>query len=156
MSSMAVPRNSPSMVSKCLHRITQLTFICWFQSRCFLSGNTCLFKALHPVEAPTTHHGLILDHVRARKELGKLYLPHPMANLETRKVRIRDLQKVIHSQGVVSICSPVKIAFAPAMKHIACSGSARVFLPAARRMMVVGKTIRAVAIVRTKVWYGTG
>jgi hypothetical protein len=59
-------------------------------------------------------------------------------------------------QGVVSICSPVKTAFAPAIKHMACCGSARVFLPAARRIMVVGRTIRAVAIVRTRVWYGTG
>ena len=62
----------------------------------------------------------------------------------------------MYSQGVVSICSPVKTAFAPAMKHIACSDSAKVFRPAARRMIVVGIAMRAVAIVRIKVWYGTG
>lgn len=56
-----------------------------------------------------------------------------------------------HSQGVVNICSPVKTAFAPAMKHIACLDSSSVCLPAARRMIVVGRTIRAVAIVRSSV-----
>lgn len=79
-----------------------------------------------------------------------------MANLEAGKIRIEIFQKGTNLQGVVSICSPVKTAFAPAMKHMACCDSARVFLPAARRIMVVGRTIRAVAMVRTKVWYGTG
>ncbi len=60
------------------------------------------------------------------------------------------------SQGVVNICSPVKTALAPAMKHIACSDSESVFRPAAKRMIVVGSTIRAVAIVLTKVWCETG
>lgn len=41
------------------------------------------------------------------------------------------------------------------MKHIACSDSASVFRPAARRIIVCGRTIRAVAIVRMRVWYGT-
>lgn len=58
-------------------------------------------------------------------------------------------------QGVVNICSPVNTALAPAMKHIACSDSASVFLPAARRIIVLGSTIRAVAIVRTSMWYAT-
>ncbi len=61
-----------------------------------------------------------------------------------------------HSQGVVSICSPVKTAFAPAMKHIACSDSLKVFLPAARRMIVLGMAMRAVAIVRTSDVHGNG
>lgn len=60
------------------------------------------------------------------------------------------------SQGVVSICSPVKTALAPAMKHIACSDSESMFLPAEMRMIVEGSTIRAVAIVRTIVWNFTG
>jgi hypothetical protein len=41
------------------------------------------------------------------------------------------------------------------MKHIACSDSASVFLPAANLIIVVGNTMRAVAIVRISVWYGT-
>jgi hypothetical protein len=53
--------------------------------------------------------------------------------------------------GVVSICSPVKTALAPAMKHMACSFSLSVCRPAASRIMVVGRTTRAVAIVRSKV-----
>jgi hypothetical protein len=61
----------------------------------------------------------------------------------------------IYTQGVVSICSPVNTALAPAMKHIACSDSAKVFLPAASRIIVVGNTIRAVAIVRRRMWYLT-
>ena len=61
-----------------------------------------------------------------------------------------------NSQGVVSICSPVNTAFAPAMKHIICSGSPRVCRPAARRIIVLGRTIRAVAIVRSTVGNGTG
>src|ERR1700728_507262 len=64
-------------------------------------------------------------------------------------------KKRVNSQGVVSICSPVKTALAPAMKHIACSDSASVFLPAANLIIVVGNTMRAVAIVRISVWYGT-
>jgi hypothetical protein len=60
------------------------------------------------------------------------------------------------SQGVVSICSPVNTAFAPAMKHIICSDSPRVCRPAARRMIVLGRTTRAVAIVRSTVENGTG
>ena len=55
-------------------------------------------------------------------------------------------------QGVVNICSPVKIAFAPAIKHIICSDSGITFRPAAMRMMVVGMTTLAVAIVRARVW----
>jgi len=51
--------------------------------------------------------------------------------------------------------SPVKTALAPAMKHIACSASASVFLPAANRMIVEGMAIRAVAIVRMRVWIAT-
>ena len=58
---------------------------------------------------------------------------------------------ICYSQGVVNICSPVNTALAPAMKHMACSDSARVFRPAASRMIVVGIAMRAVAIVRTKV-----
>lgn len=58
----------------------------------------------------------------------------------------------VDAQGVVNICSPVNTALAPAIKHIACSDSASVFLPAARRIMVLGRTIRAVAIVRIRVW----
>lgn len=60
------------------------------------------------------------------------------------------------AHGVVNIDSPVKTALAPAMKHIACSDSFSFCLPAASRMMVVGMTIRAVAIVRTMVWCGMG
>lgn len=56
----------------------------------------------------------------------------------------------------MSICSPVNTAFAPAMKHMACSFSANVCLPAASRMIVEGSTIRAVAIVRRSVWCLTG
>lgn len=66
----------------------------------------------------------------------------------------RELKR--HSQGVVSIWSPVKMALAPAMKHIACSASLSVCRPAARRMIVDGITMRAVEIVRRSVWYGTG
>src|ERR1700761_8881453 len=62
----------------------------------------------------------------------------------------------MYEQGVVSICSPVNTALAPARKHMACSDSARVFLPAASRMMVFGSTMRAVAIVRRRTWYFTG
>lgn len=61
-----------------------------------------------------------------------------------------------YSQGVVSICSPVNTALAPAMKHIACCVSSSVCLPAARRMIVAGITTRAVDIVRRMVWNGTG
>ena len=57
---------------------------------------------------------------------------------------------------MVNICSPVKTAFAPAMKHIACSDSESVCRPAARRIIVEGRTIRAVAIVRIKVCEETG
>lgn len=51
----------------------------------------------------------------------------------------------LHS--VVNIFSPVKIAFAPALKHRICSASLMVVLPAAIRMMVAGITTRAVAMV---------
>ena len=61
-----------------------------------------------------------------------------------------------NSQGVVSICSPVNTAFAPAIKHIVCSGSLSICRPAARRMIVLGRTIRAVATVRSTVGNGTG
>lgn len=61
-----------------------------------------------------------------------------------------------YAHGVVSICSPVKMALAPAMKHIACFDSSSVCLPAAKRMMVWGRTIRAVATVLRSVWYGIG
>ena len=54
------------------------------------------------------------------------------------------------------MASPVKTAFAPAMKHIACSASDNVCLPAASRIIVLGKTIRAVEIVRTNVCAATG
>ena len=46
-------------------------------------------------------------------------------------------------------------ALAPAMKQKACSDSAIVFLPAAKRIIVAGMTIRAVAIVRRSVWIPT-
>jgi hypothetical protein len=59
-------------------------------------------------------------------------------------------------QGVVSICSPVNTAFAPAIKHIICSDSLSVCRPAARRTIVLGRTIRAVATVRSTVGSGTG
>ena len=59
-------------------------------------------------------------------------------------------------QGVVSIFSPVKMALAPAMKAMACSVSLNSCRPAARRMMVLGRTIRAVAMVRRTVWTLTG
>src|ERR1700733_5908882 len=49
-------------------------------------------------------------------------------------------------QSVVSIFSPVKIAFAPAMKQSICSDSGILIRPAASRMIVFGITIRAVAI----------
>lgn len=52
--------------------------------------------------------------------------------------------------------SPVKIALAPAMKQNACSLSEYVCRPAANRMMVVGSTMRAVAIVRRIVACGRG
>jgi len=72
--------------------------------------------------------------------------------------------------GVVNIFSPVKIALAPAMNAcfvstepcslriptIACSVSLKVCLPAASRMIALGKTIRAVAIVRRTVCTETG
>lgn len=73
--------------------------------------------------------------------------------------------------GVVNIFSPVKIAFAPAMNAysisfvrqpdtrkltIACSVSVNVCLPAASRIIDLGRTIRAVAIVRRTVWTETG
>lgn len=54
----------------------------------------------------------------------------------------------INLQGVVNIESPVNTAFAPLMKHIACSFSLSPCLPAESRMIVVGRTILAVAIVR--------
>lgn len=59
-------------------------------------------------------------------------------------------------QGVVNIFSPVKTAFAPAIKHMACSDSFKVFRPAASLMIVVGNTTRAVDMVRTSVWNDTG
>lgn len=82
----------------------------------------------------------------------------PLTDHDPKAVHPRKYPQNWHtnSQGVVNICSPVKTAFAPAMKHIACFVSSSVCRPAARRMMVVGSTIRAVAIVRTSVWYGTG
>lgn len=70
--------------------------------------------------------------------------------------------------GVVNIFSPVKIALAPAMNAcfvssvrrcvltMACSVSLNVCLPAASRMIALGKTIRAVAIVRRTVCTETG
>ena len=54
------------------------------------------------------------------------------------------------------MASPVKTALAPAMKHMACSDSLNFCLPAASRIIVVGMTIRAVAIVRTRVWCEIG
>lgn len=53
--------------------------------------------------------------------------------------------------GVVSICSPVNTAFAPAKKHMACSFSDSVCRPAASRMIVDGSTILAVEMVRKSV-----
>jgi len=41
------------------------------------------------------------------------------------------------------------------MKHIACSDSGMEFLPAAKRIIVAGMTIRAVAIVRRSAWNPT-
>ena len=66
---------------------------------------------------------------------------------------VGNIANLSDSQGVVSICSPVNTALAPAMKHRTCSDSGMVFLPAANRMIVAGITIRAVAIVRTRAWY---
>ena len=60
------------------------------------------------------------------------------------------------AHGVVSIASPVKTALAPARKHIACSASEYVCRPAARRMIVEGITMRAVAIVRKMTSCGRG
>jgi len=62
----------------------------------------------------------------------------------------------INSHGVVNMLSPVNTAFAPAMKHIACSFSLSPCLPAASRMIVVGRTILEVAIVRRSTWWETG
>lgn len=62
----------------------------------------------------------------------------------------------MYVQGVVNICSPVNTALAPAMKHIACLASSSVWRPAASRMIVLGSTILAVAIVRSSVCHGTG
>lgn len=70
--------------------------------------------------------------------------------------RTQRAQAGCHVQGVVNICSPVNTALAPAMKHIACLDSSSVCRPAARRMMVLGSTIRAVEIVRRMVWNPTG
>ena len=61
-----------------------------------------------------------------------------------------------HSHGVVNIWSPVNTALAPAIKHITCSDSFSVFLPAASRIIVEGRAILAVAMVLTKVWCFTG
>lgn len=82
-------------------------------------------------------------------------LPRPKANLSN-KCKRGPKNESQHSHGVVSICSPVNTAFAPAKKHIDCSDSVNVCRPAASRIMVFGNTIRAVAIVRRTVWYGTG
>lgn len=92
---------------------------------------------------------------RGPNETSSLYL-HPTVSLQigrsitgTNNGYKRE-GKDVH--GVVSICSPVKIAFAPAIKHITCCDSSKVCRPAARRMIVVGSTIRAVAMVRRSVW----
>ena len=50
----------------------------------------------------------------------------------------------------------MKIALAPAMKHRACSLSEYVCRPAASLIIDVGKTMRAVAIVRRIVVWGRG
>ena len=65
-----------------------------------------------------------------------------------------NLKSDVH--GVVSICSPVKTALAPAIKHIACFVSSSVCRPAASLIIVLGRTIRAVAIVLRSIWYETG
>jgi hypothetical protein len=59
-----------------------------------------------------------------------------------------------HVQGVVNIFSPVNTALAPAMKHMICSDSENLCRPAESRMIVDGKAILAVAIVRSIVWCG--
>src|SRR3569623_596852 len=50
---------------------------------------------------------------------------------------------------VVSSLSPVKIEFAPAIKHSACAASLMLSRPADRRTMLSGMVIRATATVRT-------
>lgn len=83
--------------------------------------------------------------------------PRPTASLRpARKLAQRERRHRAHVHGVVSICSPVNTAFAPAMKHIACCVSSIVCRPAASRIIVAGSTIRAVATVRNSVWNGTG
>src|SRR5215469_10379401 len=59
-------------------------------------------------------------------------------------------------QSVVNIFSPVKIAFAPDMKHSICFSSLIVILPAASLMIVFGNTSLAVAIVLTIASKGIG
>lgn len=84
-------------------------------------------------------------------------IPHPKVSLKPSQInQILVVQRESNSQGVVNICSPVKTALAPAMKHIVCSDSPRVLRPAASLIIVPGRTMRAVAIVRTRVWYGIG
>lgn len=105
------------------------------EARAFLGRNTRLLKAAHACEAPSRHHCLILVPRRA-------WSPYQSDIRRT---------KSLDSQGVVNICSPVNTAFAPAIKHIACSASDSVCLPAARRIIVPGIVIRAVAMVRRRV-----
>lgn len=84
-------------------------------------------------------------------------LPYPPPTESLAPYQLASIGKDSQSdlQGVVNICSPVKTALAPAMKHIACSASERVCRPAAKRMIVEGIAIRAVAMVRSKVWCAT-
>lgn len=132
-------KQSPS--DACLRFLASLPSLN-LQSHTFLSRHVRLLEAAHAVQAPSSHHRLVLVPRRACR--GKPIQP-----------RHRE-ETLLHSQGVVSICSPVNTAFAPARKHIACCVSSSVCLPAASRMIVPGRTIRAVAIVRRIVWYGTG
>lgn len=85
-------------------------------------------------------------------------IPRPRENLRSRvsRARLHPTGNGHNSQGVVNICSPVNTAFAPAIKHIICSGSLSFCRPAASRMIVFGSTIRAVAIVRSTLGNGTG
>ena len=119
------------------------------QSRALLPCNIRLLKAPHPVQPPPSHHRLVFVPGRACQ-------PHQRQDrtAATKLLKAMPLSSrcwASYSQGVVNICSPVKTALAPAMKHIACLNSSSVCRPAARRMIVLGSTIRAVAIVRSSV-----
>ena len=119
----------------------------------FFPRHALLLKTLHAFETPAGHHAFILRRVeKVVLHVIRRSLPRPKASLCVSKTRSTfgfiESKVRVNLQGVVNIWSPVNTAFAPAMKHIACSFSLSPCRPAASRMIVVGRTTLAVAIVR--------